>query len=152
MTAINGEGKDQVIFVTKEEHEIPSTVKLVEEDVNEDYEEKGLILSSGEINWDCPCLGGMASGVCGEQFKTAFTCFHNSQEEIKGSDCLDQFRSMQECFRQHPELFPQEDDLQSANPGSDAEPNDSPSISDFSTSKESDPETNDMHSQLPVAS
>ncbi|XP_050968420.1 coiled-coil-helix-coiled-coil-helix domain containing 4b [Labeo rohita] len=155
MTAINGKGKDQVIFVTKEEHEIPSTVKLVEDDPNEDHEEQGLILRSGEINWDCPCLGGMASGVCGEQFKTAFTCFHYSQEKVKGSDCLEQFRSLQDCFRQHPEIFPQKDDLQSDNPGSDAEQKDSPSISDFSTSKESDPlptETNDMPSQLPVAS
>lgn len=115
----------------------------------------GLILPSGEINWDCPCLGGMASGACGEQFKTAFTCFHFSQEEVKGLDCLEQFSSMQECFRHHPELFPQEDDLQNANPGSNAEQKDSPSISDFSTSKESDPlstDTNDMPSQLRVAS
>ncbi|XP_077054434.1 coiled-coil-helix-coiled-coil-helix domain containing 4b isoform X1 [Siphateles boraxobius] len=149
MTAINGEGKDQVIFVTKEEHEIPSTVELVEEDSNEDNEEKGLILPTGEINWDCPCLGGMASGVCGEQFKTAFTCFHLSQEELKGSDCLEQFRSMQECFGQHPELFPQEDDLQTAYPGPDSEQKqkDSPSISDFSTSEESGP----LSSQLPIA-
>uniref|UniRef100_A0A8C1Y9N3 Coiled-coil-helix-coiled-coil-helix domain containing 4b n=1 Tax=Cyprinus carpio TaxID=7962 RepID=A0A8C1Y9N3_CYPCA len=147
--------KDRVIFVTKEEHEIPSTVKLNEEDPDEDHEEKGLILPSGEINWDCPCLGGMASGACGEQFKTAFTCFHFSQEEVKGLDCLEQFSSMQECFRHHPELFPQEDDLQNANPGSNAEQKDSPSISDFSTSKESDPlstDTNDMPSQLRIAS
>uniref|UniRef100_A0A8C2AXH3 Coiled-coil-helix-coiled-coil-helix domain containing 4b n=1 Tax=Cyprinus carpio TaxID=7962 RepID=A0A8C2AXH3_CYPCA len=155
MTAINGEGKDRVIFVTKEEHEIPSTVKLVEEDTNEDHEVKGLILPSGEINWDCPCLGGMASGACGEQFKTLFTCFHFSQEEVKGSDCLEQFRSVQKCFRQHPELFPKKDDLQSGNPGSDTEQKDPPSISDLSTSKESDPlptETNDMPSQQPIAS
>ena len=25
-----------------------------------------------EINWDCPCLGGMAHGPCGEEFKAAF--------------------------------------------------------------------------------
>jgi intermembrane space import and assembly protein 40 len=27
---------------------------------------------TGEINWDCPCLGGMANGPCGEEFKAAF--------------------------------------------------------------------------------
>jgi len=69
----------------------------------------------------------MASGVCGELFKTAFTFFHLSQEELKGSDCQEHFGSMQECFRHHPELFPQEDDLQTANPGT--EQKDSPSIS-----------------------
>ncbi|KAL7986142.1 hypothetical protein Chor_011308 [Crotalus horridus] len=70
----------------------------------------GLILPNGDINWNCPCLGGMASGPCGEQFKSAFSCFHYSKEEIKGSDCVDQFRAMQECMQKYPDLYPQEDD------------------------------------------
>ncbi|XP_051997447.1 coiled-coil-helix-coiled-coil-helix domain containing 4b [Xyrauchen texanus] len=133
MTALNKKGKDQVIFVTKEEHEIPSTIKLIKDDANEDHEEKGLILSSGEINWDCPCLGGMASGPCGERFKAAITCFHFSQEEVKGSDCLEQFMSMQECLRQHPELYPdeKEPDPHTANPEPNSQLKDSASISDF---------------------
>lgn len=69
-----------------------------------------MILPNGDINWNCPCLGGMASGPCGEQFKAAFSCFHYSQEEVKGSDCLDQFRGMQECMQKYPDLYPQEDD------------------------------------------
>lgn len=52
----------------------------------------------------------MASGPCGEQFKSAFSCFHYSTEEIKGSDCVDQFRAMQECMQKFPDLYPQEDD------------------------------------------
>ncbi len=47
---------------------------------------------TGEINWDCPCLGGMAHGPCGEQFKAAFSCFVFSQEEPKGMDCIDKFQ------------------------------------------------------------
>lgn len=47
---------------------------------------------TGEINWDCPCLGGMATGPCGEQFKAAFSCFVYSQEEPKGMDCIDKFK------------------------------------------------------------
>lgn len=69
----------------------------------------GLILPSGEINWNCPCLGGMASGPCGAGFKDAFSCFHYSKEEVKGSECLDQFRMMQECMQRYPELYPQEE-------------------------------------------
>uniref|UniRef100_A0A8C9GVE0 Mitochondrial intermembrane space import and assembly protein 40 n=1 Tax=Piliocolobus tephrosceles TaxID=591936 RepID=A0A8C9GVE0_9PRIM len=69
-----------------------------------------LILPNGNINWNCPCLGGMASGPCGEQFKSAFSCFHYSTEEIKGSDCVDQFRAMQECMQKYPDLYPQEDE------------------------------------------
>ncbi|XP_048212288.1 mitochondrial intermembrane space import and assembly protein 40-like [Perognathus longimembris pacificus] len=52
----------------------------------------------------------MASGPCGEQFKSAFSCFHYSTEDIKGSDCVNQFRAMQECMQKYPDLYPQDDD------------------------------------------
>ena len=39
--------------------------------------------------------GGMASGPCGPEFKEAFSCFHYSKEEMKGSDCITQFQGMQ---------------------------------------------------------
>ena len=47
---------------------------------------------TGEINWDCPCLGGMAHGPCGEDFKAAFSCFVYSNEEPKGMECIDKFQ------------------------------------------------------------
>lgn len=47
---------------------------------------------TGEINWDCPCLGGMAHGPCGEEFKAAFSCFVYSTEDPKGMDCIDRFK------------------------------------------------------------
>ena len=47
---------------------------------------------TGEINWDCPCLGGMAHGPCGEDFKAAFSCFVYSEEEPKGIDCVEKFK------------------------------------------------------------
>ena len=47
---------------------------------------------TGEINWDCPCLGGMADGPCGPEFKAAFSCFVFSEEEPKGMDCIDRFK------------------------------------------------------------
>lgn len=60
---------------------------------------------TGEINWDCPCLGGMAHGPCGEEFKSAFSCFVYSTEEPKGMDCIDKFKGMQDCFRLHPDIY-----------------------------------------------
>ncbi|KAH7171291.1 hypothetical protein EDB81DRAFT_626349, partial [Dactylonectria macrodidyma] len=60
---------------------------------------------TGEINWDCPCLGGMADGPCGEEFKTAFSCFVYSDQEPKGMDCIDKFQGMQECFKKYPEIY-----------------------------------------------
>ncbi|KAF2101242.1 hypothetical protein NA57DRAFT_17853, partial [Rhizodiscina lignyota] len=62
----------------------------------------------GEINWDCPCLGGMAHGPCGEEFRAAFSCFVFSKEEPKGMDCIDKFRGMQDCFRKYPEVYGEE--------------------------------------------
>jgi intermembrane space import and assembly protein 40 len=47
---------------------------------------------TGEINWDCPCLGGMADGPCGPEFKEAFSCFVFSEEEPKGMDCIYRFK------------------------------------------------------------
>ncbi|KIN00565.1 hypothetical protein OIDMADRAFT_165173 [Oidiodendron maius Zn] len=60
---------------------------------------------TGEINWDCPCLGGMAHGPCGEKFKAAFSCFVYSTEEPKGVECIEKFKGMQDCFRLHPEMY-----------------------------------------------
>ena len=81
----------------------------LEEDDEEGLE--GLIKANGEINWDCPCLQGMAYGPCGEQFKAAFSCFHYSEADPKGSNCIPQFRDMQECFVKYPEIYGKDDEL-----------------------------------------
>uniref|UniRef100_A0A672HWH7 Coiled-coil-helix-coiled-coil-helix domain containing 4a n=1 Tax=Salarias fasciatus TaxID=181472 RepID=A0A672HWH7_SALFA len=94
------EGKDRIIFVTKEDQEAPSNAELVADDPDDPYEKQGLILPSGDINWNCPC----------SQFKEAFSCFHYSEEEVKGSDCLENVRNLQECEQKNPELYPQEED------------------------------------------
>ncbi|XP_041514852.1 mitochondrial intermembrane space import and assembly protein 40-like [Microtus oregoni] len=110
MSYCRQEEKDQIIFVTKEDHETPSSAELVADDPNNLYEEHGLILPNGDINWNCPCLGRMASGPCGELFKSVFSCFHYSKEKILGSDCRDQFRTIQECMQKYPDLYPQDEE------------------------------------------
>lgn len=47
---------------------------------------------TGEINWECSCLGGMAHGPCGEEFRAAFSCFVYSNEEPKGVECIEKFK------------------------------------------------------------
>lgn len=107
------QGKDTVIFVTKEDHSTPSTVSLPK-----DEPPPGLILPDGSINWSCPCLGGMATGPCGVEFREAFSCFHYSEAEPKGSDCYEAFKTMQDCMTQYPTLYNRdgddEDELESA--------------------------------------
>lgn len=60
---------------------------------------------TGEINWDCSCLGGMAHGPCGPEFREAFSCFIYSEDEPKGINCVEKFKGMQDCFRAHPEVY-----------------------------------------------
>ncbi|KAL2070524.1 hypothetical protein VTL71DRAFT_13550 [Oculimacula yallundae] len=55
---------------------------------------------TGEINWDCPCLGGMAHGPCGEEFKAAFELLCVLERGAKGCGV-----GMQDCFRLHPEMY-----------------------------------------------
>ncbi|XP_022055903.1 mitochondrial intermembrane space import and assembly protein 40 [Amphiprion ocellaris] len=132
MSYCRQEGKDRIIFVTKEDHDTPSNAELIADDPNDPYEEQGLILPNGDINWNCPCLGGMASGPCGSQFKEAFSCFHYSKEEVKGSECIDNFRNMQECMQRYPELYPQEEDKESSSQGESSSGSDSAAPSDNS--------------------
>lgn len=47
----------------------------------------------------------MAHGPCGEQFRTAFSCFVFSKEDPKGMDCIPHFKGMQDCFREYPEIY-----------------------------------------------
>jgi intermembrane space import and assembly protein 40 len=63
-------------------------------------------MPDGRINWNCPCLGGMANGPCGPQFREAFSCFHYSEADPKGSDCYESFKRMQECMQGYPDLYP----------------------------------------------
>ncbi|GAB6029168.1 Mitochondrial intermembrane space import and assembly protein 40 [Chamberlinius hualienensis] len=106
MSYCKKEGKDEIVFVTKEDHEKPIEIELSKDD----DESPGVILPNGEINWNCPCLGGMATGPCGVEFREAFSCFHYSKASPKGSDCYGQFDAMQQCMVKFPNLYPQPDD------------------------------------------
>lgn len=93
-------GKDKVIFVTREDHESESQYMPPPDD-----EPRGLILPNGDINWNCPCIGGTASGPCGFEFREAFSCFHYSKSETKGSECADKFTSLNACMSEFPTLY-----------------------------------------------
>lgn len=100
MPLIRKEGKDTIIFASKEDHAVPSKIDLPEPEPS-----PGLLLPNGEINWNCPCLGGMATGPCGLEFREAFSCFHYSTADPKGSDCYDAFKTMQTCMSEYPALY-----------------------------------------------
>lgn len=102
---VGDDGKHTVVVASRSELSTPSNVSLPPPEPA-----PGLILPDGAINWGCPCLGGMATGPCGTQFRDAFSCFHYSEAEPKGSDCYEKFSVMQECMAQYPELYGKDDD------------------------------------------
>jgi len=93
--------KDRVVFLTEEEASKESSIVLTAED----DPRPGILTEDGDINWDCPCLGGMPIGPCGVEFREAFTCFHTSEADPKGADCLDAFRIMTECMSNFPVIY-----------------------------------------------
>mmetsp|Transcript_7558 Transcript_7558/g.7496 ORF Transcript_7558/g.7496 Transcript_7558/m.7496 type:complete len:247 (-) Transcript_7558:329-1069(-) len=105
-------GKGDVETKVPAEEANPETRTEVEgegqKDGEESYEGAAYNPETGEINWDCPCLGGMAHGPCGEEFKEAFSCFIYSESEPKGIECIKKFENMRNCFREHPEHYKEE--------------------------------------------
>ncbi|XP_039758091.1 mitochondrial intermembrane space import and assembly protein 40-B [Pararge aegeria] len=114
---LGGAAQHTLVVAPREQLAGPSAVQLPPPEPA-----PGLILPDGSINWGCPCLGGMATGPCGAQFREAFSCFHYSEAEPKGSDCYEKFSVMQDCMAQFPQLYDKDDDddpagaLQAADP------------------------------------
>ncbi|OBZ88874.1 Mitochondrial intermembrane space import and assembly protein 40 [Choanephora cucurbitarum] len=108
------EGKDTVKFVDEDQVNQAAAAAAETESTpaesTENDQSAAFNPETGEINWDCPCLGGMAQGPCGEQFKAAFSCFVYSEAEPKGLDCVEKFKDMQDCFRRHPDVYGDEID------------------------------------------
>lgn len=58
---------------------------------------------------------------------------------MKGSECIDQFRNMQECMQRYPELYPQEEEKEDPTPAvSDSASTTDATTSDSAVSSESD--------------
>ncbi|KAI9205310.1 uncharacterized protein BJ171DRAFT_501746 [Polychytrium aggregatum] len=126
------DGKDIIVFVTKEDSDRAFSSKSDSQVSTKDESSSDLESSqkaaynpeTGEINWDCPCLGGMTKPPCGETFKAAFSCFVYSTTEPKGIDCIEQFQAMQSCFREYPDIYGAEladdDDESAAAPKADS--------------------------------
>lgn len=89
--------KDIILKITNDDLKIKSSISIPN---------MGVINANGDINWDCPCLGGLPFSKCGKQFRDAFSCFYYSSPDQKGTECVDYFDSLYKCFQQHPELLP----------------------------------------------
>lgn len=142
MSFCEDKGKDKVIFLTEEDSKKSESNVVLTEDPDGDDKPTGLIREDGSINWNCPCLGGMAIGPCGIEFRQAFECFHYryvrslkrvlvmcisllfSEADPKGSDCMEKFAEMQDCMQRYPELYDNDDSEESAVKMPDSNPDD----------------------------
>lgn len=107
--------KHKLIFCTKESHSTPSKYDLPPPLANE--EKRGVVLPDGQINWSCPCLGGLPYGPCGFEFRQFFECIHKLKDEdengptsAQAQECFPKFALMKECFSKFPNLYPDDDD------------------------------------------
>jgi intermembrane space import and assembly protein 40 len=96
--------KDIIIFEEQPQKQEGSSTRSgessQEQNMNEAFDPE-----TNEINWDCPCIADLVKPPCGDSFKEAFSCFVYSKEEPRGSDCIEQFKSMQTCFMKYPEIY-----------------------------------------------
>ena len=107
--SLQGFQDDAAVETEPSAPEVPGAPEAIEgvEGTEEEHEGGGGAFNpvTGEINWDCPCLGGMAYGPCGPEFREAFSCFVYSEQEPKGIECVEKFKAMQDCFRAHPDVY-----------------------------------------------
>ena len=84
-------------------------------------------------------------GPCGLEFREAFSCFHYSKSEVKGSECLEQFAKLQMCMKDFPELYEEKNkDGDDSKKEEEESTKDSPSSADSQAAKEEveeDPKT-----------
>eukprot|EP00124_Ichthyophonus_hoferi_P000372 Ihof_evm11s13 gene=Ihof_evmTU11s13 len=110
MSYCREEGKDKIFFLTQEDqHDLLKEDGVLDLDTEGGLD--GAVNEEGEIDWDCPCLKGMAHGPCGPEFRNAFTCFIDSDAEPKGLDCVELFDAMQKCITEHPEEYVKDGDV-----------------------------------------
>jgi len=69
---------------------------------------------------------------CFLNFREAFSCFHYSTADPKGSDCIEKFADMQVCMQGYPELYDKSETAVSALEDSEksAENSENPPVSE----------------------
>uniref|UniRef100_A0A8D1KW32 Uncharacterized protein n=1 Tax=Sus scrofa TaxID=9823 RepID=A0A8D1KW32_PIG len=103
------EGKDRLIFVTKDQ-ETPSNTELVADKPNDLYEEHRWTVPNGDINWNCHVSEENGQWPVWRTVRVSLVVLPLQQEEVKGMDCVDQFWATQGCRQTDWDLYPQEEE------------------------------------------
>ncbi|XP_048771108.1 mitochondrial intermembrane space import and assembly protein 40-like [Ostrea edulis] len=102
------DGKDRIVFVTKEEITAPSEaiIALDEEEIHDGP--IGFVQPNGELNFGCPCVGGLHAGPCGYEMREFLSCnFYNSKDnnDPRGQNCDDKLETMMTCIQKHADYY-----------------------------------------------
>uniref|UniRef100_A0A8D2A9G4 Uncharacterized protein n=1 Tax=Sus scrofa TaxID=9823 RepID=A0A8D2A9G4_PIG len=103
------EGKDRLIFVTKDQ-ETPSNTELVADKPNDLYEEHRWTVPNGDINWNCHVSEENGQWPVWRTVRVSLVVLPLQQEDVKGMDCVDQFWATQGCRQTDRDLYPQEEE------------------------------------------
>lgn len=103
------EGKDRLIFVTKDQ-ETPSNTELVADKPNDLYEEHRWTVPNGDINWNCHVSEENGQWPVWRTVRVSLVVLPLQQEDVKGMDCVDQFWATQGCRQTDWDLYPQEEE------------------------------------------
>ncbi|XP_045163084.2 uncharacterized protein LOC123527583 [Mercenaria mercenaria] len=79
------DGKDEILFMSKEDNAVPSTAKIVMQEIGENRDP---VLSNGDLNWACACIERDVIGPCNVEFRNLREFMHvqNIKDDIEAFD------------------------------------------------------------------
>lgn len=97
--------KDEIFYLSEEENQVPSRAKIFQKEVEEN---RGPILSNGDLNWGCRCIEREVIGPCNLEFRPLRQMIHDcdysrekmtDQEKERFDEVLENYIL---CTMEHP--------------------------------------------------
>ncbi|XP_061166320.1 mitochondrial intermembrane space import and assembly protein 40-like [Saccostrea echinata] len=102
------DGKDRIVFVTREEVSTPSQAMIAQEEEELYDGPTGFVQPNGDLNFGCPCVGGLHAGPCGYEMREFLSCnYYNSKdkEDPRGQGCDEKLDTMMSCIQKHADYY-----------------------------------------------
>lgn len=102
------DGKDRIVFASREEVSTPSQATIAQEE-EEIYDgPTGFVQPNGDLNFGCPCVGGLHAGPCGYEMREFLSSnyYHSKdKEDPRGQGCDDKLDTMMSCIQKHADYY-----------------------------------------------
>ena len=102
--------KHTMRFLDKEDSRKESSIKFKPmNDAETDFNALPSTLDDGRPNFECPCLGSLPHGPCGEFFRQSFSCwlkYKDSPDDLGfKNECQPKFIAWTRCNDQYPDMY-----------------------------------------------